>query len=89
MSSSEEDDLLLAASSFLLMKSLIKKEKSKTRRKRRWWMTSLYSNRGVYSGTIHKIQLLNKTIYYLTIYYHYHILIFFSMFQFPFGKFLA
>ena len=51
MSSSEEDDLLLAASSFMLMKALIKK-KSKTKRKRRWWMTSLYSNRGLYGGTM-------------------------------------
>lgn len=52
MSSSEEDDLLLAASSFVLMKALIKNKTSKTKRKRRWWMTSLYSNRGVYSGTM-------------------------------------
>lgn len=51
MSSSEEDDLLLAASSFVLMKALIKKT-SKTKRKRRWWMTSLYSNRGLCSGTM-------------------------------------
>jgi len=51
MSSSDENDLLLAAASFVLMKALIKK-KSKTRRKRRWWMTSLYSNRELYSGML-------------------------------------
>jgi hypothetical protein len=41
----------LAASSFVLMKTLIKKT-SKAKRKRRWCITSLYSNRGLYSGTM-------------------------------------
>jgi len=35
----------------MLMKALIKK-KSKTKRKRRWRITSLYSNRGLYGGTM-------------------------------------